>query len=189
MRRIYNMNKHIFLSRAKRTSLAVGKCLLVASAAVAAVSAQSAPETDLSLQFAILGTTSADAPGTIKFFTTVVVAGEENQARATGTVLRVVLPEGAVPTGYVVYDRNLGGVNAESQCRFADGVVTCDLGEVIAGILGKSKTLLMYVKPARSGFFAVTGQVTANKVDPNMENNTQTFSVGTPKTRKRVRLF
>lgn len=172
------MNTQTFQSRLKRTVLATGKCFLIAIVAVAAVTAQSAQEADVSVNFFSPRLSPFVKGETL--FQVIVSVSRSSPAVATGVVIEIEIPDGAVPT--------FVGETAE-LCDFVDGFIICKLEEIRTSIDGK--TLPFKVQAADGArTLSVTAKVKANEFDPNTDNNTATSTALLGKTRnKGIRVF
>ena len=182
------MNTQNFQSRFVRWVFASGKCFLIIATFLSATAfAQTA---DLSTVITTIALPNQRTPN-VQFVATVLVNGEENEARrASGAILRVMLPDGAVPEYFFLTDK--GVPMTDGECNFAGNVVTCDLGELIGvNTLGQNKSLVLSVKPAVGArSFTVKAHVTANEFDPNIDNNSVTSTILLKTTRdKRTRVF
>lgn len=100
---------------------------------------------------------------------------------ATGVILSIEIPNGATATPLY---------SGAEICDFADGFLTCDLGELTSGGI-HGRQILFKVKAADGArALSVTAKVMANEFDPNVSNNTYTRTVLLKTTRnKHIRAF
>lgn len=179
------MNKHSFLSRAKRTASSACKLILIIAAILSAtIWTQAQSPVDLSLSsFMPTQPVTLGSGRDIEFDIPVFI---ENKREASGVIVTAELPAG-VTFSSVKTDKG--------ACIFADNRVTCNLG--VVGREGAQAFdwvgfISIYVKPTQAGTVVLTAQITANEPDPNLSNNTVTLvaTINPPKSRnKRVRFF
>ena len=137
------------------TLMAFGECGISQAQAVVTV-AEAPDEADLSVTKA--GPATVDVGDTVTYTLTVANAGPD---AAVNVVMTDALPEGVT------------FVSATSPCVEAEGVVTCELGDLVSG--GSVVIEIVVTAPDVAGTLSNTAAVTSDTLDPDETNNTDSF--------------
>ena len=180
------MNKDSFFTLVKCTALSACKLILIITAFFStAAYAQSSQEIDVSISVNATPYSVIAGTGELVFRLSVGIPRDQALERVTATevVVKIEIPDGAVPA--------VSETEGSDICDFAEGVLTCNLGEVSNGGIHGGREFYFRVKAAEvSQVIPLKASVTANEFDPNTENNTFTRTFATTlKSRKRVRFF
>lgn len=180
------MKRHSFLSPARRVALSARKLILITAAFLSVtVLARAQSPVDISLSSHSHSFVRLGDGQDIVFQIWIYI---EPRRQASGVVVTAELPAGVTFSS---------AIPSKGTCDYADGLITCRLGQVgIEGVryIDVVESIQIYARPIQVGTFALNARIIANEPDPNPSNNMTTTdtlkaTVNPPKSRKRVRFF